>query len=69
MGMSVRLERHVSKRFSHDVKDVDLLGEAEVHCVEGDDEIFGVVDLLECIYNAWLATNTPRKVFVGHGVL
>jgi hypothetical protein len=60
------MSKNVDERLS---RDLDLLREAKVHSIERDDKIFGVVNLLKCFDYAWLATNRPRKVFVGHSVL
>lgn len=45
------------------------LWEAEVDCVEGDDEVFVVIDLLKGANYAWLTADRPDEVFVGDGVL
>lgn len=47
----------------------NLLGKAKVDCVKGDDEIFVVVDFLECGDHAWLAADVPDEFLVGHAVV
>lgn len=47
----------------------NLLGKAKVDCVKGDDEIFVVVDFLECRDHAWLAADVPDELLVGYAVV
>ena len=46
-----------------------ILWEAKVDCVEGDDEVFIIVDFLESLDDAGLAADVPDELLVGNAVV
>lgn len=69
-GRSLRLVRVSREKTDHlHPSRESLLGKTEVDSVKRHDQVFRVVDLLECANDAGLSTDSPCEVFVRHGVL
>lgn len=48
--------------------DIRTIGEANVNRIKRDDQIFVVIDLFECLYDAGFLTDCPGKGFMGDAV-